>query len=304
MSTPDHATFDVSAHGYSIFAHTLADMTWPEVEAAGAAGTPLLVPVAVIEQHGYHLPLATDTYGAHLLCVLIRQRMAERGVRVLIAPPFYYGLNTTTGMFPGSLVIKPETMAALLTETLENYASWGLRRQFIVNHHGDPEHNRVIVDSILAVRSRGVQATYLLGGMIQTFVDAAYESTFKRPLPLPPEAVIRAGESERTRDARIRLTRSRGIDVHAGERETSLIMRWHPAALPSGIDLQSIQAVPDTLREFHEAESTGRWRELSPWGHIGDPAAATVENAELYEFEAADMADALSRYLEESAEQR
>jgi uncharacterized protein (UPF0210 family) len=36
---------------------------------------------------------------------------------------------------------------------------------------------------------------------------------------------------------------------------------------------------------------------LSPWGHIGDPAAATVENATLYELEAADMAAALGEYL-------
>ncbi len=30
--------------GYSIFAGTLADMTWPEVEAAGKRNAPLLVP--------------------------------------------------------------------------------------------------------------------------------------------------------------------------------------------------------------------------------------------------------------------
>ncbi len=286
--------------GYSIFASTLADMTWPEVEAAGQANTPLLVPVAVIEQHGPHLPLATDTYGAHLLCTLIREHMDQRRTRVLIAPPFYYGLNSTTGMFPGSLVIKPETMAALLTEVLGNLASWGFRRQFIVNHHGDPEHNRVIVESILALRKQGIETTYLLGGMIQTFVDAAYQSTFKKPLPLQSEAVIRAGESERTREARLRLTRSRGPDVHAGERETSLILRWYPESVPAHVQLREIRPVPETLREFQEAEATGRWRELSPWGHIGDPAVASVENGELYELEAADMAAALHAYLAKS----
>ncbi len=89
--------------GYSIFAGTLADMTWPEVEAAGSQNTPLLVPVAVIEQHSRHLPLATDTYGAYLLCSLIQEHLADRGVQVLIAPPYYFGVNATTSMFPGSL---------------------------------------------------------------------------------------------------------------------------------------------------------------------------------------------------------
>ena len=86
----------VDRSGYSVFAGTLADMTWPEVEEAGARDTPILVPVAVIEQHSLHLPLATDTYGAHLLCSLIQKELAARDIPVLIAPPYYFGVNATT----------------------------------------------------------------------------------------------------------------------------------------------------------------------------------------------------------------
>jgi creatinine amidohydrolase len=283
--------------GYSIFAGTLADLTWPEVEAAGSENTPILVPVAVIEQHSRHLPLATDTYGAYLLCSLIQEHLADRGVRVLIAPPYYYGVNATTSMFPGSLTVSPDTMRTVLTEILENYARWGLRRQFIVNHHGDPQHNRAIVETIQTLRGQGVETTYFLGGMIQGFVDAAYQGTFREPLPLAGEAVLRAPESEETRAAVARLTRSAGLDVHAGERETSLIMRWFPETMPGDVDIAELKPVPETAREFQEAEAAGRWRELSPWGHIGDPAVATPENGELYALEAADMAAALADLL-------
>jgi creatinine amidohydrolase len=283
--------------GYSIFAGTLADMTWPEVEAAGARNTPLLVPVAVMEQHSHHLPLATDTYGAYLLCSLIQEDLAAQGVRVLIAPPYYFGVNATTAMFPGSLNIKPATMRIMLTEILENYARWGLRRQFIVNHHGDPQHNRAIVETIQALRDQGVEATYFLGGMIQGFVDAAYEGTFHQPLPLTGDAVLRSPESEQTRAATAQLTRSAGLDIHAGERETSLIMRWFPETMAKEADVTGLVPVPDTLREFQEAEAAGRWRDLSPAGHIGDPAKASPENGELYALEAADMAAALAAFL-------
>jgi creatinine amidohydrolase len=283
--------------GYSIFAGTLADMTWPEVEAAGARNTPLLVPVAVIEQHSRHLPLATDTYGAYLLCSLIQRDLAALGVQVLIAPPYYFGVNATTAMFPGSLNIKPETMKTVLTEILENYARWGLRRQFIVNHHGDPQHNRAIVQTIQVLRDQGVETTYFLGGMIQGFVDAAYEGTFHQPLPLTGDAVLRSPESERTRAAIERLTRSMGLDIHAGERETSLIIRWFPETMAKEVDFTSLVPVPDTAREFQEAEAAGRWRDLSPAGHIGDPAKASPENGELYALEAADMAAALADFL-------
>ena len=283
--------------GYSIFAGTLADMTWPEVEAAGKRNAPLLIPIAVIEQHSRHLPLATDTYGAYLLCSLVQRGLTQRGREVLIAPPYYFGVNATTSMFPGSLTVSPETMTGLLVEILENYARWGLRRQFIVNHHGDPAHNRAIVDAILALREKGVEATYFLGGMIAGFVDTAYQTAFRRALPLTGDAVLRAPESPATTEALARLTRSTGLDVHAGERETSLIMRWFPDTLASDVDLAELQPVPKTAREFQEAEASGGWRALSPWGHIGDPAVATPENGDLYAFEAADMTEALDRFL-------
>ena len=283
--------------GYSIFAGTIADMTWPQVEAAAAVGTPILVPVAVIEQHSRHLPLATDTYGAYLLCSLIQKDLAARGMPVLIAPPYYFGVNATTAMFPGSVNVSPDTMRAVLTEILQNCARWGLRRQFIVNHHGDPQHNRAIVETIRDLRGQGIETTYFLGGMIQGFVDAAWQGTFHQPLPLTGDAVLRSPESATTRAALARLTRSTGLDVHAGERETSLIMRWFPETLASDEPATALTPVPETLEEFQEAETAGRWRELSPDGHIGDPAKASRENGELYALEAADMAEALAQFL-------
>jgi creatinine amidohydrolase/Fe(II)-dependent formamide hydrolase-like protein len=103
-------------------------------------------------------------------------------------------------------------------------------------------------------------------------------------------------DSEATRAARVRLTRS-ALDVHAGERETSLIMRFYPDTLARGVDIRTIEPVPDTMREFLWAETSGGWRALSPQGHIGDPAKATSENGELYLWEAADMAAAIEHFL-------
>jgi creatinine amidohydrolase/Fe(II)-dependent formamide hydrolase-like protein len=188
-------------------------------------------------------------------------------------------------------------MRVLLTEMLQNFAHWGLRRQFIVNHHGDPHHNKVIVEAIRALRAEGVETTYFLGGMIQGFVDAAYEGTFKQPFPLIGDAVLRSPESQATRESVARLTHGGPLDIHAAERETSLIMRWFPQTLAKDVDIAGILAVPDTAEEFQEAEQSGRWRELSPEGHIGDPAAATPENGDLYAYEAADMAEALAGFL-------
>ena len=284
--------------GYSIFSDTIADMTWPDVETAAARHLPIFVPVAVIEQHSHHLPLATDTYGAHLLCSLVKSELAKMGLDSVIAPPYYFGLNVTTGMFPGSLSVKPETMIAMLTEIIENYARWGFDRQLIINHHGDPQHNQAIVQAIKALRGQGIRATYVVGGIVQEFIDAAYEAAFHEPLPLHGDEIVRAVDSAATMVARERLTKSSlPFDVHAGERETSLIMRWYPELLNGDVSLRDIQPAPKSIREFHKAEPAGKWREVSPWGHIGDPAAATTENGDLYALEAADIARAVAELL-------
>jgi len=272
-------------------------MTWPAVEAAAAARQPLLVPVAVIEQHGHHLPLATDVYGAHLYSSLIKTELGGLGVECQIAPPYYFGLNTTTGMFPGSLNVTPEAMMTMLSDMLSNCASWGFRRQFIINHHGDPTHNQAIARVIQGFRGSDVQVTYVLGGPLGELIEPGYEAAFEEPFPLRDREILRAPDSPATLEARARLTRSTGPDVHAGERETSLIMRWMPQTLPPDIDRSTLPAVPESLRQFVEAEKTGRWRELSPLGHIGDPAVATVENGDLYLLEAADMPRAIAAAL-------
>lgn len=80
---------------YSIFEDTIADMTYREVEAAVERHAPIIVPIGVIEQHGPHLPLGTDAYGACMIARLVRRRLAERAMEILIVPPFYGGSTSS-----------------------------------------------------------------------------------------------------------------------------------------------------------------------------------------------------------------
>ena len=56
-----------SGGGYSIFHETMADMTYPEIEAAAKRHAILLWPMGVIEEHGPQLPLGTDIYNAYAM---------------------------------------------------------------------------------------------------------------------------------------------------------------------------------------------------------------------------------------------
>jgi creatinine amidohydrolase len=283
--------------GYSIFKDTIADMTWPAVEEAAERKALMLVPIAVIEQHGPHLPLATDIYGAYLLSARVKAELTDAGVEAVIAPPYYFGMNPTTGMFTGSLHIDRETMVSVLTQLLANYGQWGFTRQFVLNHHGDPTHNDAIMEAIRTVRARGIDAVYTMGGFVREFIEEAYTAAFHKPLPLPESALLQAPESEETRLAREKLTRST-LHVHAEEFETSMIMRWYPEVLDPEVDVTKLEPVLPTPEEFDEAIQHGKWKVLSPLGYIGDPAVAASETGEIYALEAADVAKGIVEWLE------
>ena len=64
-----------------------ADLTWPEIQKL-APDTPVVFPVAAIEQHGHHLPVATDSM---LLGEVVRRLTISNGQQVLFAPLQWLG---------------------------------------------------------------------------------------------------------------------------------------------------------------------------------------------------------------------
>ena len=60
------------------------EMTWPEIKEAAATPRVAIVPIATLEDHGYHLPVDTDL----LLCASVCEEAAKRAAdRVVLVPP-------------------------------------------------------------------------------------------------------------------------------------------------------------------------------------------------------------------------
>jgi creatinine amidohydrolase len=279
--------------GYSIFSETIVDMTWPEVAEAAKKGAIMLVPLGVIEQHGPHLPLGTDIYAATTLCSLIKDELKTLGVPSVIAPPYYFGINVTTGMFPGSISVKSDSMISMLSDLLVNYMKHGFKQQFILNHHGDPTHNSAILEAIRSSLDQGVEAVVVSGGLTEFATERAIKDALS---DLPVSAILRVKESGQTAKARSRLNRS-DLHIHAEERETSLIMKWFPGLLKKSDEIKNFKPVTPAIESFFEVELSGKWKELSPLGYVGDPSVASPDNAELYAFEAKDTAEAIANFL-------
>ena len=112
-------------------------MTWPEVEAARAAGVDaVLVPIGSTEQHGRHMPLDTDCLIARELCRLTAEAGEQQGVRLLVAPTLNVTLSWYHMQFPGSLRLSTTTFLQVFREVCDSLAQHGFERLIAVNGHG------------------------------------------------------------------------------------------------------------------------------------------------------------------------
>ena len=91
---------------YSIFENTMADMSYQEVEEAAKDGSTVLFPISVIEEHGPHLPLATDTYIAYQQAIETKKKLSSKDIKAIIVPPFYWELILLQVHFPALLIYK------------------------------------------------------------------------------------------------------------------------------------------------------------------------------------------------------
>jgi mycofactocin precursor peptide peptidase len=103
----------------------LAGAVWPELPERPL----LVVPLGSVEQHGPHLPLATDTVVAGAVV-----RAADLG-DALVAPAIPYGASGEHEGFPGTVSIGTEALTTLLVEYGRSACRWA-GRLLVVNGHG------------------------------------------------------------------------------------------------------------------------------------------------------------------------
>ncbi|MFT8352908.1 creatininase family protein [Clostridium saccharoperbutylacetonicum] len=138
----------------SVFADTLVEMTWEEVRASGERGDSVIFPIAVVEAHGPHMDLSPDIYYAYLFSRFLKNNLCAKGINTVIVPPYYWGINSGTGKYPGSFTVRPETFNAIMFDIFSSLKKWGFSKVFIVNAHGDEKHTAAIEKSINEIKQK------------------------------------------------------------------------------------------------------------------------------------------------------
>ncbi len=223
----------------------LEERTWPAI-AEHSRDLPVVLPVAAIEQHGHHLPLATDSL---LLGAIVERVEQARGERVLIAPLMWLGNSHHHLDFEGTLSCPPRVYLDLLAGLLDNLIGHGFRRLLVLNGHGGNDVPGK--QALFEVRQKHRCREDLL------LLFATYWTLGSQPSESVPEIVQEAMG-------------------HACEWETSMMLHLAPHLVG---DYRNAPPV-DPGDGFGPAARAWTTRERSIPGHIGYPHQACAAKGE------------------------
>lgn len=125
--------------------NALASTSWVDVPERPL----VLVPLGSTEQHGPHLPFATDTLIATAVARAAADEHRDRtGAAVLVAPASPYGASGEHQAFPGTVSIGHEALRSMLTELVRSVSTWAGRIIFVNGHGGNVLTLKAVVDQM------------------------------------------------------------------------------------------------------------------------------------------------------------
>jgi creatinine amidohydrolase len=242
----------------------LENLSWPEAEQLGTERATGLVALASLEQHGPHLPLATDALIAERIAREVAGRLAGS---VVVAPVVRGGLSTHHLAFPGSVTVPPDAYKALVVSYLQGFERMGLRKLALFSWHGGNF------------------------GFVQELADgwagharlAAY-SDLSRFIELMLAIAAEEG---------LRLPET---DVHAGGLETSMMLAGFPELVQPFETVEGYTAAEPGWLERIFADGI---RPVSETGVLGDVHGANAEvGAALFDGMAEELVEYFARELQ------
>jgi creatinine amidohydrolase len=227
-----------------------AYLTWKQVEALPKDETLLILPTTAIEQHGHHLPLATDTltnnlFLGHALALL------PKDLHIYALPPFCYGKSNEHIGFPGTMSLSASTFMAVIHDIGASVAASGFKKLVLYNTHG----GNTSLDDVMC---RDLRAEF---GLRTFFLSGSGGAKFEGINP-----------------------QERAYGFHANEFETSVLLYGTPDLVHTDkytsnyiADINNPQPL---LPENGPATFAWLTRDIAESGVLGDPTPSTAENGE------------------------
>jgi creatinine amidohydrolase len=197
-----------------------------------------ILAVGSCENHGWHLPLGTDTHVSYKLAV----KIAEKVDGLLVLPPVTVGYSQHYGHFPFTLSLRAETLVEVLKDILTSVIKNGITKIFIMNGH----------DGNIAPIEIACRAIKVLYPEVRI---AALDAWWVAAGKLLPPGTFEVWD---------------GLG-HAGEGETSIAL----SMFGEWVDMQYAEGVVPNLPP--NVDIKWLFSELTDCGATGDPTKATAE---------------------------
>jgi creatinine amidohydrolase len=227
------------------------ELTWPEINQRAIEDRVVILPVAMLEDHGHHLPIATDVLITNEIC----QRTAEAlPDDVILIPPQIHGYSPHHMDFPGSITIQGPTLVEYMLDITRSLNHHGFHRILLVNGHGSNAPWLEIV-----ARLTIIEHPECLCALINWWDIRELQETVKT----------------------LRTSPVGGMS-HAGELETSLMLAIRPQMVDmdqvvKDISYQtSANFPPRDLIQSGGPRLMEYWSTISRTGVMGDPTVASV----------------------------
>ena len=238
----------------------VAGLSVRDIEQLDRDQTVVIMPGGLFEEHGPYLPSLTDGYLNEWLADRTAEAiLAARGGTVLKFPTIPLGVGSPEDFgglapFSGSYTVRPETLRAVYMDLASALGQDGFRTIFVLSRHGAPSHNRALLEAADYFNDR-------FDGTMVVLTSLIYQT-------IEPPSYLDSDEQ-----------RENGVEVHAGEGETSQTLFLQPGLVHD--DYRTAAPVTprsvDVLAQI--AEKPG-WR-----GYFGSPRLATAKaGAQLVEY--------------------
>jgi creatinine amidohydrolase len=229
----------------------------PPLPPPTATGKVVLIPIGHTEQHGYHLPLATDTL---IIGAIAESTAAAVPDQAVSLPVFPYGVSTHRASFAGTLNAGGRAFEDFWLAALDVLAARGFDRFYLMSGHGGNCSFLVNVVKYAGERHR------------RSFCATAWLHTAGS---IGAEALARYRRSPR------------GGMGHAGELETAIMLHLRPdlTRMDRVVDETDFISTPNYSMDWIEGGSlvaNPPWDDDTATGSYGAGSLATAENGKIW----------------------
>ncbi|WP_447555621.1 creatininase family protein [Vreelandella sp. EE22] len=224
-------------------------LTAPQLEEVAARNPVAVLTLGAIEQHGTHLPLATDLMIGEGLQQAMLDALADPAFDVICLPPIAVGASDEHSHFAGTLSLPHSLAIATLEAYGESIARTGIQKLVLLNSHGG---NKAIIDlAALTLRKR--------------FAMRVVKATYTRLPPL--EGAVDAEELR--------------FGLHGGLLETAMMLHLAPSMVQLDGYEPATPALPEAPGHLVSPEGAAAFawlgEDLSTHGVAGDATGAKAE---------------------------